>query len=256
MSVVVLCSAKGSPGVTTTAVALSHVWPSDRDLVLAELDHAGGDLAARFGLPLRPGLSDLACSPVDAPADELLGATQAFGSLRLLVAPPGSGAATALDRLGERIGRLIAQAAADPRVDVIVDAGRLGPGCVLDHLSRVGPAVVIVTRTVGADVAHVPGHLDGLHQRGVNAGVALIGSRGSTEQVAGLFGTDVWGALPEDRRGAAGLGGQGTPGWLLPRLPLVRAARCLAERLLAGPPADFPAPEVPTAPTEEMASWN
>lgn len=41
-----LCSAKGSPGVTVSALALTLTWP--RPVVLAECDPAGGDLAAGF----------------------------------------------------------------------------------------------------------------------------------------------------------------------------------------------------------------
>lgn len=41
-----LCSAKGSPGVTVSALALTLTWP--RPVILAECDPAGGDLAAGF----------------------------------------------------------------------------------------------------------------------------------------------------------------------------------------------------------------
>ena len=54
MSMVALASAKGAPGVTTTAVALGAVWP--RRVLVAECDPAGGDLAARFRLPPEPNL--------------------------------------------------------------------------------------------------------------------------------------------------------------------------------------------------------
>ena len=47
--IVTLCSDKGSPGVTTLAVALGLVWPVQR-LVL-EADPAGGDLAFRMRQP-------------------------------------------------------------------------------------------------------------------------------------------------------------------------------------------------------------
>ena len=42
MSLVVVSAGKGSPGVTTTALALSAVWP--RPALLMECDPAGGDL--------------------------------------------------------------------------------------------------------------------------------------------------------------------------------------------------------------------
>src|SRR5690242_12871160 len=44
---IALTSAKGSPGVTTAALALALCWP--RPVVLAELDPAGGDVLAGYG---------------------------------------------------------------------------------------------------------------------------------------------------------------------------------------------------------------
>jgi MinD-like ATPase involved in chromosome partitioning or flagellar assembly len=46
---VAFASAKGSPGVTTTAAALGSVWPAD--VVVADMDPAGGDLALRLRAP-------------------------------------------------------------------------------------------------------------------------------------------------------------------------------------------------------------
>ncbi len=54
---VVVGSAKGSPGVTTLACALGAVWPVQRRVLVAECDPAGGDIAVRFGLPARPGMT-------------------------------------------------------------------------------------------------------------------------------------------------------------------------------------------------------
>ncbi|MFD8811197.1 hypothetical protein ACFV23_06850, partial [Streptomyces sp. NPDC059627] len=56
MALIAIAADKGSPGVTTTAVALAAVWP--RRVLLAEADPAGGDLvyrsAAAHGGPLNP----------------------------------------------------------------------------------------------------------------------------------------------------------------------------------------------------------
>lgn len=46
MALIALVSAKGSPGVTTTTLMLSAVWP--RPVLVAECDPAGGDIAAGF----------------------------------------------------------------------------------------------------------------------------------------------------------------------------------------------------------------
>ena len=61
---VAVASVKGAPGVTTTALALAAAWPAAVDggvrPVVVEADAAGGDVAARLGLPHAPGLLDVA----------------------------------------------------------------------------------------------------------------------------------------------------------------------------------------------------
>src|SRR5918994_1059606 len=62
MAYVAFASAKASPGVTTAIAALAATWPAERDLVVAELDPAGGDLVVRFDLAAEPGLVSLAAA--------------------------------------------------------------------------------------------------------------------------------------------------------------------------------------------------
>ena len=47
MALIALCSAKGSPGVTVTALAFTLTW-TRRPVILAECDPAGGDIAAGY----------------------------------------------------------------------------------------------------------------------------------------------------------------------------------------------------------------
>ena len=54
MPLIALASVKGSPGVTTTCLALAAAWPARRRLVI-EADPAGGDLGPWLGLPRAPG---------------------------------------------------------------------------------------------------------------------------------------------------------------------------------------------------------
>jgi hypothetical protein len=61
VTLIVMASAKGSPGVTTTALALATVWP--RQVLLAECDPVGGDIVAGFlraAVPPSGGLLDVA----------------------------------------------------------------------------------------------------------------------------------------------------------------------------------------------------
>jgi Flp pilus assembly CpaE family ATPase len=59
---VVALGAVRSCGVTTLALALAATWPSSRRVLLAELDLAGGTLAAASGWPPEPGLVSLAAA--------------------------------------------------------------------------------------------------------------------------------------------------------------------------------------------------
>jgi hypothetical protein len=71
MAVYTLVSASGSPGVTTTALALASVWP--RPVIVVEADPTGGSaiLAGYFRGQQRPaGLVDL----VQQTADRVVGA--------------------------------------------------------------------------------------------------------------------------------------------------------------------------------------
>src|SRR6266566_1751510 len=61
MPLIALASVKGSPGVTTTCLALAAAWPGKRRLVI-EADPAGGDLGPWLGLPPAPGLTGLAAA--------------------------------------------------------------------------------------------------------------------------------------------------------------------------------------------------
>ena len=49
MALVALASAKGSPGVTTASLVFGALWP--RQVLLAECDPAGGDVAIRMTAP-------------------------------------------------------------------------------------------------------------------------------------------------------------------------------------------------------------
>ena len=59
VTIISVCSAKGSPGVTTLACALGAVWPAERRVMVAECDPSGGDIAARFGLSAKRGMTSL-----------------------------------------------------------------------------------------------------------------------------------------------------------------------------------------------------
>jgi MinD-like ATPase involved in chromosome partitioning or flagellar assembly len=113
--------------VTTLACVLGAVWPSDRAVVVAECDPSGGDLAGRFGLSTRHGVTSLVLTDrqqIGQRPDYRDHAQQLPGGLDVLVGPTGADSAMALDReLGMSSSDLIHE-----DCDLLADCGRLLPG--------------------------------------------------------------------------------------------------------------------------------
>jgi hypothetical protein len=149
MAVIALCSAAGSPGVTTTSVALAWNWP--RPVMLVEADPVGGSsiLAGTFGgmREYRAGLVELATSNLDL-ADALGDVAEPIeGTGISFVAGPRSH--LQVPSLEPLWGRLIdaLDARDEAGQDVIVDAGRLGMRGSPEPLLALADLTLIVTRT-------------------------------------------------------------------------------------------------------------
>jgi len=134
MTTIAICSAKGAPGVTTLACALGAVWPSERQVVVVECDPSGGDVAARFGLSAKRGMSSLMLDARHAVIGsvQLLDHVQCLpGGLEVLTGPTGAGAARTVDAaLADCLKHLVSPQAwsdGDPR-DLLLDCGRIQPG--------------------------------------------------------------------------------------------------------------------------------
>jgi hypothetical protein len=245
MSVVVLASAKGSPGVSTTTLALASWW--NRPLILMEADPAGGDLAARLGMPEEPGLVGLAASmrrrPRDQPAveDWLAAYVQhSPAGTSVVLAPAGSHQATsALD--------LLADATPPPLpngTDLLVDIGRaIGPKGLPDQGAlRSGPQawisddstylVVWICRPHLSDLAHLAAVLS-RQTRDLYDQVIVLSGTGPypDDEVEDTLGLSVVGHLPADSSGAAALWASDRRKWT--RSPLGRATKTLAETIAA-----------------------
>lgn len=243
MSLIVLASAKGAPGVTTAAAALGHVWPAAVDPLVVELDPSGGDLAARFGLAPEPSLVTLAARShrSDGAVDVLAHAQQAHG-IAVVPAPPGRAAGRAASLVGPALGLALATVARS--TDVLVDVGRL------DGTDQDGPCgtgvlgsadfIALVAHTSAGDLAHAISAVSELRKIGRPVGLVLIGHSRAVDAALMAVPVPVVGSLPDDERAAAALAGVPVRRWLLERLPLVRAARCLAEAIIAAIAADCP----------------
>jgi hypothetical protein len=224
---------KGSPGVTTAAVALAATWPEDRAAVVAEVDPAGGDLAARFGLAEEPGLMSWAAASRRAPAtEELLRHTQEIpGGIPVLVGPAGAGqAGGALRLLGSR-APLGFERFGD--ADVLADCGRLELTESSHPLVGQADLLILLVRPALGDLAHVAAKIDSVRPGACDTALVLAGSGPyPAKEVTDTLGIAVIGHLPTDPEGAGVCSGAGSSSPRAQgRSPLLRAARSLAEDL-------------------------
>jgi hypothetical protein len=258
---VALLSARGSPGVTTAALAMALAWP--RPVVLAECDPAGGTIQAGYlagGLPAGRGIGELAVASLRG--DDLSGSW--WGQLidlhpphrrRLLLPgitdPVQAGALGPVwDRLGDWFTSL---AHIRPGFDLVADCGRLVvPHAPWPLLARADVVLLVLPATLPGIAAAAPAVralCGGLaeHPGGV-WGLALVGwGDQSPRTVAAELATPVLLVLPHDVRAARVLTRGGT---IRGSEALIRAAagtyQHLAAHLARLRPAAPAAPPIPT----------
>jgi len=233
VSLLAVASAKGSPGVTTVALGLGQAWPAHRQLVVCELDPAGGDVAAWFATAAEPGLSTLAAAARRGlSAETLVDHCQRLpGGLRVLVGPPGAdqarrAAAMVAPALGSATG-------ASNSLDVIADCGRLDAESPAFELARTSSLVLLVSRPDVASLSHASAFATALglgKEDGI--GLVLVGHGPyPPAEVSEAVGAEVVALLPHDPEGATALAGGGVGTRAARRLPLLRATADLAEAL-------------------------
>ena len=158
MALIAVAADKGSPGVTTTAVALAAIWP--RPVLLAECDPAGGDLVYRLpgqdGQRLDPhrGLLSLAVAARRGPQTHQVWphVQKLRGGLDVLTGVTSAEQGAGLDGLWGSVGAALAGL---PEADVIADCGRLGPGGRFYDLLAQASAVVMVSKATLGDVVRL-----------------------------------------------------------------------------------------------------
>ncbi|MEO7286036.1 MAG: hypothetical protein ABI140_03875 [Jatrophihabitantaceae bacterium] len=235
---------KGSPGVSTFCLALAARWPGTGRRVLVECDPAGGDLAARYGLALSPGLVSFAAArrgaqaETGAPMGSVWWHTQVLpGGLSVLVAPPGGeqtrAALASLAAAGEHP---LAQAAVDPAV-VIADCGRLDAGSAALSLVRAADQVLLLNDATAGGLAHLSARLEEVTGWSEQVGLLLVGEGYPDAEVARELGVPVMARIPRDPVQAAVLSGRTPPrSRLFPRATLSRAAVEIATVLATSQP--------------------
>ncbi len=254
MPLIALASVKGSPGVTTTCLALAAVWPGERRLLI-EADPAGGDLGPQLGLPPAPGLTSLAAAARHdhSPSLAWQHAHQLPGGLHLVIAPPGAEQAHAcLAALASNGSRLLGWLAAGPQT-VIADCGRLDPGSPALAIAACAQVTLLMVRPRVSDLSHLALSADALSAAGARLALLLAtdasgGGGYPAEEIAATLGIPVQATIPADPRAVPALAATGGSGLRkIGRLPLGRAAASFAATLAAGSGQPQPQPPSPSA---------
>ncbi len=153
-----IASMKGSPGATSTSLALAAVWP--RPVVLLEADPAGGDLAYRCkaaygGLPYTDrSVLTLAAAMRDGLADPDAITSQA----QLLACGVNFIPGVASVAQARGVGNLwstIAEACQVAEVDVIADLGRLDQTSPVMPIAKAAEVFMPVAATTFDSVMHI-----------------------------------------------------------------------------------------------------
>ena len=161
MTVIAVCSAKGSPGATMTAQALGAVWP--RPVALVDADSAGGDLLWRCrglqGEPLDPdrGLLSLAAAARRDAGETTLEAhlQETTAGAPVLVGITSQEQLTGIGSVWSQLPSLLAGHDAD----VLVDCGRLATGSASLPVALRSDAILVVVRPDIEGVAHLRSRL-------------------------------------------------------------------------------------------------
>jgi MinD-like ATPase involved in chromosome partitioning or flagellar assembly len=218
---VALCSARGAPGVTTTALLLAARLEG---AVLVEADLTGGVVAVRYGLGREPGLVSLAASN-PARSGGWLDHAQDAGGVAVLVGPDSGEAAEALWRsAGERIASVLA------RSDgwAVVDGGGVWRRAPLVDSADLA---VVVIRPVAEQVVSAA-HAVGTLRRSTRGELAVVLAGDGpyrSGDVADALGYQVLAHLPDDPVTAEHLRDGGASSKAVGRSRLARAVVALGD---------------------------
>jgi hypothetical protein len=265
MTVIALTSAKGSPGVTTTALALALAWPQvapGRRVLVVDADMAGGDLAPgylRGAVSSTDGVLGLAAArPIDLGAglwDHVIAVDESATSLLLTgISDPAQARSLA------GVWPSLAEVFADPDgefagVDVLVDLGRAGTAHEAAALRARADLVLLVLRSsLRASAAARAAGRRLVEERTERAGgtdslgcvVVGEGQPYRAGEIATAVGLPVRARMAWDPASAAVLSDGEAASWRFARSALMRSATACATELLAhATTRESPAPTMP-----------
>lgn len=228
MAVVVLTSAAGSPGVTTTAVGLALTWP--RSVLLADCDpgayqavlsgYLKGQNRTAKGM-LRVAEAHRDRRPLrEVVIDQTIPLTREATSMRAFLpgfSKPGSAAlfAPVWADLMEAFSRLD-----EVELDVIIDAGRLGPHGLPQPMVEAADLICLCVRSSLRALAgtrmHSPTLVEQAKLAATDEGLGLIligdGKPYRSKEIAGLLGIGVLATINDDPVAAASFSDGATRG--------------------------------------------
>jgi hypothetical protein len=233
MTTLAVCSVKQSPGATTAALAACAAWAgtSGDAPVLVELDPAGGDLAARLGVPFDPGLASLAAA-ARHPGLPVTLADHArplpCGGTAVLAPTAFEQAASATTTLAARLP--VAVEATGGRA--VFDCGRWYPGSPATGALGASDLTLVVLHADVGGIDHVRARVGVLREASRERLLLALtaGSPYRSVEVERATGVGVLGVIPRDDRGVTALlGAVQRRG--VERSALVRAMRSMLECL-------------------------
>jgi hypothetical protein len=223
-----------SPGLTTAVHAIATAWPAHRRAIVAEVDPAGGTLAARFDLAPQPGLTDLAAAGRRGldPDTVLRHCRRLASGTIALVAPVSPERVTsALAVLGSVLGEALDSI---PGTDVLADCGRIERRSPAMELVHGAPYVVLVVTPSLEGVAYAQARMEALSIPAGRLALLTVGERPyPPDEVGRALQLPVVGALAWDPAGAAQLNSGKAPR----RSELRRTATVIARELCGFLPA-------------------
>lgn len=251
MSVIALVSGKGSPGVTTSALAMALAWPlagpssgappgepaAAYEVLMVDADPAGCGLGPgylRGAVPDGSGLLALTETQEDDPVAAVRAHAVALdpGGRRLVLSGirdlrQAGSLATLWPSLFDALGSLSQAGTA-----VVIDLGRLGTAEWQTAALRDADAVIVVTRSSLASVCGAGMCVEYLRRDGQAevVGALLVGQDApySTAEIERSLAVPVTARMAWEPASARVVSDGEPAGWRFPRSPLLRSARSAA----------------------------